>query len=226
MILHRVMLALLAIVTSAHSSVIAETFTVPLTPAVSMGTHGDYLSASFDFGTSFSRIDSVTLEFVMPAGYEGTAVTTRNSTYTRYLSTLIHDATSLIDDLSFDPFQSLSNLSFHVTAGVPNELQYDRFIVFPGGDPADHMWPEFLFGGSGRVEFIDIHSSSFHPLPSGTTVSFSTSWLIPPEIVSAQLKIVGTAVPEPATWQLMAVILAPALACRKSMSRIAKKMPV
>jgi hypothetical protein len=75
----RVLLTLLGFVAWCNSNALAETFTVPLTPAIANGQLGNYLSADFDFETSFSKIDSVTLEFVMPDGYEGNAATTGNN---------------------------------------------------------------------------------------------------------------------------------------------------
>ncbi len=65
----------------SSSHAIAETFTVPLNPVEQTAANGNYLSAPFDFGTAFSRIDSITLEFIMPGGYEGTAMTTGNSSF-------------------------------------------------------------------------------------------------------------------------------------------------
>ena len=76
----------------------AATFTVPLSPTVVAAPDGDYLSAPFDFGTVFSHVESVTLDFTMPGGFEGNAMTTGNSSYFRNLAFVLHEAAAPITD--------------------------------------------------------------------------------------------------------------------------------
>jgi hypothetical protein len=72
----RLMTGLLLIFVGLPNYLFGASFTVPLFPIVAHGQHGDYLSADFDFDVKFSDVESVTLEFVIADGYDGTAMST------------------------------------------------------------------------------------------------------------------------------------------------------
>jgi hypothetical protein len=191
-----VVLAFLSLCTTSRLH--AETFTVTLTPTEQAGDLGMYLSAPFDFGTAFSEIQSVTLEFMMPGGYQGTAVTTGNSSVFRSLNLLLYDAAIPMPDYWYNSAASLGGSAFNVRAGTPAEI---RFVY---SDDAPPDWPDFLFTGIGQVGWADTFHASHHLIGSGMESS-SISWLLPGEIQSAQLKVVGTPIPEPSSHLMLLV---------------------
>jgi hypothetical protein len=198
---------LAVLVAIAPSVAPAKSLTFELAPVLQVGAHGEYLAASFDFGTKFSRIESLTLSFVMPGGYEGTAMTTGNSSYLRTLATIVHDPAITVDEpFGLDPATGFTSSTFHVPAGRPHELAYGRLLAFPSGRPARQTWPDFLLAGSGIVSFIDDNRSYSHPLPAGIALGSTISWLAPNGITSARLTIIGTPVPEPAATSLLAIV--------------------
>ncbi len=216
----RVFFSVFALIACRDSLAIAEASTVPLTPVARSGAYGNYLSSPFDFGTAFSRIDSVKLEFTMTGGYEGTAVSTGNSSYFRYFATVIHDEAAAIDNVwPPDTAKVLTNSSFHISAGIATELTLGNFVQFPSAEPVASDWPDFLLTGHGSIAFIDVFESSFHPLPSGIEVSSSTSWSSPGEILSATLTIEGTPVPEPISIWLIVVLATIMLAYERPINR-------
>ncbi len=208
---HKSLVFLIAWLCCGVSFAIADEITVPLTLTQQSGKYGDYLSAAFDFGTAFSHIDSVKLQFVMPDGYEGNAVGTGNSFYSSNLVISAHSSETLVEDISFfagfgvvSP-PSLSTYQFHVDAGIPFEVDFAPYSYSLSGEPIPPTWPDFILGGNGLMTFLDLNQSTFAPLPFGTPSSTTTSWLLPGEIQSATLTIVATPVPEPASIALLSI---------------------
>lgn len=190
------------------SSALAETYSVSLNPTAASDARGLYLSASFDFGTAFSHINSVTLRFEMPSGYEGTAFTTGNSSTYRDLALVVHDDTSpIVDPRQLESTTALAAGSFRVLPQTPVEFGFgNNYVVFPGETPPEANWPSFLLSGHGKVSFVDVTDGSYYPLPDGIGGSSSTSWSSPGEVTSATLTVEGTAVPEPGVTVLMLTI--------------------
>jgi hypothetical protein len=191
-----------------------ETFTISLVPSAEAGLHGSYLSAPFDFGTAFSEIESLTLRFAMPGGYEGSAVSTGNSFYWRSLNVVLHPADTPAPEYWQNSPSSLGALTLDVRPNAETEFRFLYSVSF-GNDPAPPSWPEFLYTGIGRVGWTDEFFSGLHPLPDGVPTSSSTSWALPGEIQSAELIIVGTPVPEPASLLLVAASIAVSLSHRR-----------
>lgn len=185
----------------AAQSAFGATYSMPLTLETEVGAHGEYRVAAFDFGVEFAQIESINLEFVMPEGYEGTALTTGNSSYWSQLSIGITDVNS--SSIGFgelhNPPLALAITLFNLPADQTSEFAFPPYQVFSwDGEPLiPPTWPEFAFDGLGQVIFIDVNRSSFHPLPTGDAISSSTTWGDPGAIESVRLTIVGTPVPEP-----------------------------
>ena len=209
-----VLVGLIHFALCASSAVKADSFSITLHPTEQIGANGPYLSAPFDLGTAFSEIESVTLGFIMPTGYEGSAATTGNSSFTRFLKLLLRPTDTPIPEIWQNSPTSLGQSTFDMPAGAAEEFRFLYSVSFPGDDsPLD--WPDFLFTGSGEVGWVDEFYSSHHPLPDGVPFTSSRSWLLPSKIQSAQLTIVGTPVPEPASVMLLAAGALTALACRR-----------
>lgn len=174
-------------------------FTVPLSLSVETGPYGDYLSSSFDFGTSFAQIDSITLDFAMPSGYEGSFASTGNSSFSRSLALVLHDPSVLITSpWSISPENGITQLMGHVgtVESVSVRLFREGSFSIPGRS-VGRVLPNFLVQGYGQIAFIDTYESRFHPLPDRITVSSSTSWMPPLGIVNASLTVIGVPAPEP-----------------------------
>jgi hypothetical protein len=193
-----ILLICVAIILLGPACVVAATMTVPLSPVVTAGPHGDYLSAEFDFGTKFADIDSVTLEFTLPNGYQGFIATTGNSISSRNIDLVLHDlGTSAADpnptDTRFGRRQSLLNIS----AASPYSFQFKDLTDF--GNPlfAGIAWPDFVLQGRGQVSLIDIFVVSSQPLLQEAGSISTTSWSPPSGMSGLSLTIVGTLVPEP-----------------------------
>jgi hypothetical protein len=195
-----------------------EVFRVPLNPSEQTAPLGSYISAPFDFGTGFLQIDSVTLEFMMPGGYEGYAVTTGNSSSSRWLHLVLHDTETVVPNIWANSGTTLASWGSDIEDNELAQFAFKGFLSFGQGD-TEPVWPDFILGGTGRVSWVDEFHSSYHPLPDGVGGSSSTSWLIPGEIVSAQLTIVGTPVPEASSVTLLAVGALTVFACRMWMQR-------
>jgi hypothetical protein len=209
------MRSVLAAISLIPSCALAGTFSVPLTGLDQLEPDGDYLTADFDFGTAFSQVDSFMLEFVMPNGYEGVSATTGNSSWSRKLNVVIHDGAAPLDLGFASPPASFRQSFSRVRHGIPAHFDVGRSLIcftavdcregicLTAEDCPEPAWPNFVLSGRGRVEFVEVRHSWSHPLPSGVTVSSSTSYGSPGEIVSAQLTIVGTPVPEPSSLVLV-----------------------
>ena len=219
-------IAFLAVWAASSAPVLAATFTVPLFPTIATAPAGNYLSTAFDFGTAFSQVESLTLEFALPGGYEGHAITTGNSSYFRSLSFILHDATVPITNAwSIDSEDGITRSVFHVPVTGSVSVDFSGFSYSFGGISVEPSWPEFILQGQGRLAFIDVFESSFHPLPTGITVSSTTSWQPPAGIAGATLTIVGVPVPEPSSVLIPAISSAFCIMCltrrrQRSASRV------
>ncbi|MEZ6070080.1 MAG: PEP-CTERM sorting domain-containing protein [Pirellulales bacterium] len=181
------------------------TYTAPITGLDQANPNGDYLTGEFDFVKSFAKIEQVMIEFVMPEGYEGTFVTTGNSSWSRMLFFLLQDGAEPIDFEATPPFSlpfstatRLSSSQFRVSPQTATNAQFNLgTLCFPDAECPEPIWPDFLVAGQGRVAFVDVNQSSYHPLPTGAVMGSSTSYLSPGEVTAARVIIVGTLVPEP-----------------------------
>ena len=191
------LLICVAMILLGPACVVAATMTVPLSPVVTAGPHGDYLSAEFDFGTAFSNVESLTLEFTLPNGYQGFLSSTGTSTSSRNLEVMVHDPAIPLDDprladLRFRRSQSL----FDVPATTEYALRFKDLSEFGKPLLAGAAWPKFMLQGYGQVSLTDILMSSSQQLVDGSE-SDNFSWSPPSEISGLRLTVVGTLVPEP-----------------------------
>jgi hypothetical protein len=186
-------------------------FTVDLTPMVEVAPDGEYLSAAFDLGVELTAIQSVVLEFVMPAGYEGTFVRSGNSSSSQTLQLKLHDTGTLPDSLIGLYVGGQTGLHEGISTNLPrvaaNEQTHVLFYNLihymmtddPGPTPSPLRWPSFLFEGEGQISLYELSSSWSHSLPTGATVSSTNEWLLPPAVEEMRLTITGTVVPEPSS---------------------------
>ena len=172
------------------------TFSTDLTLAPAASPRGEYLTASYNFGVAFRDVHSVTLALNMPDGYQGTAMTTGNSSLFRSLSMQIHDPA---DQPPVEYFsQYLGTSALDVPSGSMDFIM-GRLLVNAGGSTTLADWPGFLLSGSGYVSFIDVTTSYYHALPDGVGSTGTTTWSPPVGIAGARLIIEATPVPEPST---------------------------
>ena len=123
-----------------------EIFSADLTLAPTTGPRGEYLSASYDFGVSFREVHAVTLTIDLPSGYQGTAMTTGNSSLFRSLSIQLHDPA---DQPPVEYFsQYLGTSALDIPSGS-NDILLTRLLADAGGSTTLADWPAFLFSGSG-----------------------------------------------------------------------------
>jgi hypothetical protein len=191
----------------------AESYSVTLTPTLQNGVGGGYLSSPFDFGTQFSQIDSVKVVFTMPAGFAGSIWSTGNSSGSQMIGIQIHDESQVLDlPLTTNPADDTYAWLFNVAAGTPTEIPFMMIPVLDG----ESAFPAFWSSGSGKVDFVVLSSTYYHPI-NGPPESYSSShaWLTPVAISSATLTIEGTAVPEPHSVGLTMILAAMALAVRR-----------
>jgi hypothetical protein len=185
-----ILLALFDVAVTAASSL-----SVPITPLSTSGSHGDYLSAAFDFGTKFSDIESVNLEFLMPDGYQGWMMFSGSGVHRKSLEIVLHEDGSPIEEVYYDDiyYATALNISVeHVAAGIVLQTGFGVWI-----EPYNYPWPNFLLDGHGRISFFSNDQSFYSPLLD-LDDSYRTTWTTPGAIHSAQLTIVGTTVAEPA----------------------------
>lgn len=96
------------------------TLSVPLNFSVASGSDGDYLVADFDFGTRFTSIEQVMLEFVLPSGFESVSSTTGNSSYTSKITyALLEDPVALEGVLTHKTSGNAIPGPTHVLLNIP-----------------------------------------------------------------------------------------------------------
>lgn len=206
-----------------HALASAATFRLPLVGLNQPDVDEGILTVDYDFGTAFSHIDSVALEFVMPNGFDGGGGTTGNSSWWRTLNVVLQGTEEPIDFSSSTAWPSYSSTLEYLTGDLwrvypqrPTKLGFlppnlGIGIICSHGtcnEPFEPEWPDFVHSGRGSIAFFDFHQASYHPLPSGNTVSSSTSLGPAGKIESAYLTIVGTPVPEPNSLALLLIGLA------------------
>jgi hypothetical protein len=199
--LNRLSFAVLCIAALETAKSSAETFRIPLTLSSRPAQLGEYLTADFDLGFSLGSVDTVELTFRLPGGYSSTWVTTGNSTYSRYLLAIIDEPGKelVVDEQSFHwPAPSnTTGLVTHVMDIAPNVISRTVFgptIVWPG-----------ILTGRGRIALIDVHESSFQPLPDGAGGWSNGGWSTLMGTNSVKLTINGTPIPELATIRMLLV---------------------
>lgn len=183
-----------------------ETLRFPLALSVETGTNGDYLAAPFDFRTSFSHVESLQLELVIPDGYKGSAGGTPEVSHFREFVAVLHnvDAVPKTDRSNGGPgedFRSTSLLSIPPASPYTVYFSPTSYSWVDGEIVFHESWPAFVLNGHGRLALID----QSHVNPYFFQASSYTSWLPPEGIAQATLIIVGTPVPEP---NLSALLLA------------------
>lgn len=161
-------------------------------------SRGTLLTADFDFGVQFSRVDEVRLEFFLLEGFESYIVSTGNRSMGRRLVSSIFDSTVASEE-AMNGF-----LNSSLSSGQPGVIEV---VMRPFGEPPETWaWPPFLLSGEGAIGIVDVWWSANHGIPDGP-FSFSETWRAP-RVSEATLTITGAAVPEPASWALATSALA------------------
>jgi hypothetical protein len=180
----------------------AGVFTAPVTNIVPAET-GDHLVREFDFEYSFSQVESLEFEFVMPNGYDGVFATTGNSSWSRGLHVVIHgsdDVVQFTDNGLAYPIMSSLFATFYEVRPSESAGFYFRPLITPFHPPIpDHAFRDFVNSGNGRLVFVDIYRSALHPLSDHVVLGTSTSYAIPEEITLARITVAGTPTPEPSS---------------------------
>lgn len=202
----------------------ASSVTVPLDFEVVETADGAEVVAAFDFGVKFSEIESVTFSFVMPEGYEGTAVSTGNSSYTQYLLLELRDEAGLPDSGcvgicmvnalwsvpagQLNTYNFLGSTIFEIkptedwewvgageTRTIPEAMNLPDWL--PDAPYFFHgVWPDIFLDGVGQIAVADYSSFATHLISTGAFGSVSETRMAP-DITMATLTITGTLVPEP-----------------------------
>jgi hypothetical protein len=179
-----------------------------------------FAHASFDFGFTFSQIDSVSLEIVVPAGLEPGVCSGSSCTFWS-VDFAIYGANHPVDfgvapaspSVSFDP--EVLNAEFNeAIAGRPTEKQllppnprFDLDTMQFSSDP----WPTFLFSGAGEIGMQQYTSG-------GCTLNCTGSWSslsADTGVASVRLIVDGNAVPEVSSSAGLVIAAMAALIARK-----------
>jgi hypothetical protein len=199
--------AALVVLLCTHRFVLAESFTAPLTFSAKSGDSGEYFVADFDLHTRFSAIDSVTVNFRMPQGYEGTAMAGGSFSLTKQLWINVGEVGAAPNFGSYlgEPpgAQFLGTSIFNFPADSPQQVRLSP-PALPRDPPID-LWPDFLFSAQGSVSFTDYTVSSTGFIGGNGPFTTSISWVLPGPATDATITFVGTAVPEPSTLLLTTI---------------------
>jgi hypothetical protein len=204
----------IALATYALSPTVAKsaTFSADLTLAPTSGHWGEHLTASYDFGLSFRAVHSVWIELDMPAGYQGTMMSTGNSMLHRRLAMEIHAPSDPPPVESL--FEYVGNSTILIPPGPPVKFGFGRWQT-SFRDLATYVdYPAFLLSGSGSVSIADVSTTYYHPLPDGEGSTATTIWNLPSGIENARLIVEATPVPEPSAG-ILALVGVAAYRCRR-----------
>jgi hypothetical protein len=152
-------------------------------------SRGTLLTADFDFGVQFSRIDEVRFEFFLLEGFGSYIVSTGNGSMGRWLVSSIFDS-NVASEEAMNGF--LNSSSFSTNQPGVQDVVWRPFVE----PPETWAWPPFLLSGKGAIGIVDVWWSASHPLPNGPF--HSTELWAAPRVSEATLTITGVAVPEPA----------------------------
>jgi hypothetical protein len=187
-----------------------------------------FAHATFDFGFSFSQIDAVSLEIVVPEGLEpgvcnGSSCTFWSVDFAIYESNhpLDFGVAPASPGISFDPNVLLAAFN-QAIAGRPTEA-----TLFPPNPRIDldtmqfssDPWPRFLFSGAGEIGMQKYTSTSCYLNCnfSSTNLSATTG------VASVRLIVDGNAVPEGSTSAALIVAAMAAVISRNRPARMTAK---
>lgn len=183
------------------TSFAGEVFVAELNPTPVFGEEGDFLSSTFDFGTRFSSIDSVSLQLTSEEGFSGVSFRGGAASANSFLTATVDDGVAATPTLS-TAFSFPANdqiaaaFTTRLIADEPATIRLRAlapFSPFSVGREIDSFFPgpDFLLDGRGRVALANVSTLS------SLTGLFDVMQRLPAGITDAQLIIVGTAVPEP-----------------------------
>jgi hypothetical protein len=178
----------------------AATIAIPIDLTDQQAPLGHYLAADFDFGTTFSHVETMTLEFRLAQGYTSSAVGTGSSFSVGWLLAIVdeHGKQFTTDpmSLSLPAPSNATGLIKSVEDIAPHSIHDTVF-----GPPI--VWPGALTG-HGRVALIATCLTTFGPLNFGDRPPVA-SWGSLTEIDAVRLIVDGTPTPEPSTLLLAAI---------------------
>lgn len=191
----------------------AGEYRVPLTNFRSGSPGGDYIVADFDFGTRFSEIETVSLEFWMPEGYEGGGLVGGTFMTTKNLVALIFGKDDHLD-LTADHFSAPSGSEKRQFVTVPADHSVETRMSTPelcGVLEGEYVcgaprWPIAIESGAGRVAFFDEFLMYSFSGPGAGQALAVREYGLPRDVSEGYVTVVGTLVPEPgALGMLLAV---------------------
>jgi hypothetical protein len=139
----------------------AARFTAELEIVAATNQFGQYVTASYDFGIGLTNIQELRLELDVPGGYEGTARSTGNSSWSQWL--LVNVQGSTIPIPSADVSNSLGRGQMNLEPGSAVDVRFSPPMLYNGFELVHGPWPDFLAAGSGKVWFTDLSIHSYHP---------------------------------------------------------------
>jgi hypothetical protein len=179
-----------------------------------------FAHARFGFGFSFSRIDAVGLEIVVPTGLDGGVCTGSSCTFWS-VDFAIYEWNHPVDfgmvaaspSVSFDP-KVLNAAISYVIAGRPTEMPL--FPPNPRIDPdtmqfSSDPWPSFLFSGAGEIGMQKLTSTACNLNCTGSSTYLSANT----GVASVRLTIEGNAVPEVSSGAVLVIAAMAAVIARK-----------
>jgi hypothetical protein len=164
---------------------------------------GQFSRGVFDFGHSFSHIDSVSVEVVVPDGWPDELCAGSNCSFSS-IELAIHSPEHQVDFSGPQPavkvYYNPDVIRFSILSAYANQLLTPRFLPQNLFEPV--QWPGFLFSGAGVVDLqqVDVRACE------GFCTGFSSSRQAATEVALLRLVIEGVATPEPGTSQLLAAV--------------------
>jgi len=153
------LLAVMALIAGGEAA--AATFTAELQLVAETNQFGQYVTASYDFGIGLTNIQEVRLELDVPGGYEATAMSTGNSSWSQWLLMTLQGSTAPIP--SAEVSNSLGRGQMDLEAGSAVDVRFSPPMLYNGFELVHGPWPNFLGTGSRTVWFTDLSIHSYHP---------------------------------------------------------------
>ena len=156
-------------------------------------------NAAFDFGLEFSRIDSVSLEIVAPAGWG-------NGSDRCWVALAVYDPPAPVElsRLSNRGPNLLQAVLLHAEPGIPTTVYFSKplgeLVANENEAIAAVSWPKFLFSGRGVIGVVGHGFSNYSRTSNGSVVLPTT------EFSSIRLQLNGIEVPEPHACYCLAFI--------------------
>jgi hypothetical protein len=198
--------ALVAMLTSVVGR--AETYSTPIN-GFAADSSGEFAIGTFDFGLSFSKIESVIVETTMPSGLSGGYCTGSVCSMTS-LITILYDPEQSpsfpsIPSMFADPYPSLYGSFNHILPNRPSQSYISPLNPYNGlgSPPFPPQWPDFLLEGRGGIGVQQVTQWSCYLNCDGSGSNVQA----PMGFAATRLIVEGAAVPEPSTDLLLCLVV-------------------